>query len=258
MGWLREWRRRRVLRRAILEPARWRRLLAGIPACARLAPVERERLRELTVLFLHEKELHGADGLQLSEDMRLSIAAQACLPILNLGLDWYRGWWTVIVYPSGFLTRQRYHDEIGLEHQWEEVRSGEAWEQGPLVLSWEDVAQPDPASGYNVVIHEMAHKLDMLNGDANGLPPLHRGMRVSEWARTFGAAYEDLCRRVDAGQETRLDAYATESPGEFFAVASEAFFENPALLDDYPALYRQLAAFYRQDPRSVLGVSLRA
>jgi Mlc titration factor MtfA (ptsG expression regulator) len=126
---------------------------------------------------------------------------------------------------------------------------GEAWLKGPLILSGRDAMRSGALDGINVVIHECAHKLDMLNGDANGFPPLHRGMNAAEWSRVFSAAYEDLCRRVDAGHHTAIDPYATENPGEFFAVLSEVFFEMPVRLrQSYPSVYEQMTAFYRQDP----------
>jgi Mlc titration factor MtfA (ptsG expression regulator) len=120
-----------------------------------------------------------------------------------------------------------------------------------VILSWADVENAGDADGVNVVIHEFAHKLDMLNGDANGFPPLHSGMSREAWGRAFTEAFKDLCRRVEAGEDTDIDPYAAEAPGEFFAVVSEAFFEMPDIVrETYPAVYAQLAEFYRQDPAS--------
>jgi len=224
--------------------------VAGLPVLYGLNRDELERLRELVILFLHEKSLEAAGGLELTEAMRLRIAAQACLPILNLGLDYYQGWVTVIVYPGGFLARHQYADSAGIVHTVQRPLIGEAWEQGPLILSWEDIEAASTLTGFNVVIHELAHKLDMLNGVANGMPPLHATMQVEEWSWVFGTAYEDCCQ----GLETVLDPYAAESPAEFFAIVSEAFFEIPGVLNTvYPAVYEQLRAFYRQDPRRRLG-----
>ena len=127
--------------------------------------------------------------------------------------------------------------------------SGEAWEGGPVVLSLQDVAWSGLCDGYNVVIHEFAHKLDMANGTANGLPRLHSGMRTEEWGGAFVPAYEDFCRRVDAGEETAIDPYAAENPAEFFAVLTEYFFELPEVLHAaYPAVFNQMRQFFRQDP----------
>jgi hypothetical protein len=169
--------------------------------------------------------------------------------ILNLDLEYYRGWSGVIVYPEQFVPRHQHVDDAGVVHEGDEPYSGEAWLGGPVVLSWADVADTGYADGVNVVIHEFAHKLDMLNGDANGFPPLHAGMDRSAWVRSMTAAYRDFCTRVDGGEDTIIDPYAAESPGEFFAVMSETFFELPDVVqDEYPEVYEQFCAFYRQDP----------
>jgi len=227
----------------------WHSVRRSLPLLATLAEPDAARVRALAEAFLRTKSLEGADGLELDEAARVVVAAQACVPILELGMEAYTGWRSVIVYPSGFVSRGTSVDETGVEHEWEEPRSGESWSHGPVVLSWEDVAASGHLEGYNVVIHEMAHKLDMLNGDANGFPPLHAGMDGARWYRVFSAAFEDLCARVEAGEETDIDDYATEGPDEFFAVASEYFFEAPEVLDEcYPKVYAELRAFYRQDP----------
>ena len=220
-----------------------------LPIVATLRDSDAEKLRGLTDSFLRTKSLEGAGGLELEEETRVVVAAQACVPILELGMDAYTGWRSVVVYPGGFVSRGTSVDETGVEHEWEEPRSGESWFQGPVVLSWEDVAASGRLEGYNVVIHEMAHKLDMLNGDANGFPPLHAEMDGARWYRVFSDAFEDLCARVEAGEETDIDDYATEAPDEFFAVTSEYFFELPEVLREcYPMVYSELRAFYRQDP----------
>jgi Mlc titration factor MtfA (ptsG expression regulator) len=244
---LSRWRRSRILKHASLDDALWQDVAAQFPFLAGLTEQELARLRELCTLFLHGKQIHGAAGLELDERMKLSIAVQACLLILNLPADWYEGWVEVIVNPDEFVPRVEWQDEFGVVHTSDEIRAGEAWLQGPVVLSWADVAQS--GDGVNVVIHEFAHKLDMLNGDANGFPPLHAQMSRNRWSDVFGAAYRELCAQVDQGIETLIDPYAAESPGEFFAVVSEAFFELPETVKEaYPAVYEQLAAFYRQDP----------
>lgn len=245
---LRRWRRRRLLRRERLPEAEWR-AAAELPALAGLSAAELDRLRDLSLLFLHEKSLTPAGGLELDGEMRIVIAAQACLPILALGLDYYRDWSAMIIYPTGFWSPQRSQDAAGVVHSGYEARVGEAWDRGPVILSWEDVQAAAWGEGFNVVIHECAHKLDLLDGAVNGMPPLHRDMAPAAWTAAFAAAYDDLCRRVDEDADTALHPYAADSPGEFFAVASEAFFEIPAELQDaYPTVYQQLRAFYRQDP----------
>lgn len=215
-----------------------------------LSADEVEHLRQLAVLFLHQCQIVPAAGLPVDRDMKLHLAAQACLPVLALGLDWYRLCSTIVLYPGGFAARHRYQDALGLEHDEVSPMAGEAWGQGPVVLSWNDVADSGERDGFNVVIHEFAHKLDMLNGDANGYPPLHRGMRLDVWTGVWSKAYADFCAGVEAGREDpAIDPYAAESPGEFFAVLSEVFFELPlALRMRYPEVYDQLTAFYRQSP----------
>lgn len=227
---------------------------AALPLLAGLETEQARRLENLALLFLRAKRLEPVQGLVLTDRMRLLIALQACLPILELGLDWYRGWYAIVVYPAPFVPGHEYVDADGLVQVDDRVKSGEAWERGPVILSWADVEAGLELDGYNVVVHELAHKLDLRDGDANGCPPLPAGLSRQRWARDLSAAFADLGRRVDAGRETPLDPYGAESPGEFFAVASEAFFEIPEVLwDQYPAVYDQLRGFYRQDPRVRLG-----
>ena len=230
-----------------IDPAQWQRVEAGLPFLDHLSDAEHSRLREMALNFIDLKEWHGAQGLALTPDMQLSIALQACLPVLNLGLESYNGWVGVIVYPGDFVVPRSQMSEDGVMHEFDDEVAGEAWEGGPVLLSWFD--QPEQADGMNVVIHEFAHKLDMLNGPPDGLPPLHEGMRRQAWADAFEPAYADFCDRVDAGEDTWIDPYAAESPAEFFAVTSEVFFEAPEVLHaEYPAVYEQLRQFYRQDP----------
>jgi Mlc titration factor MtfA (ptsG expression regulator) len=244
MGWLTDWKRKRVLARHRIDDAPWREVLGRYPFLD-LGPGD-GKLREATLLFLAEKELVGAHGLEVTDLMRLSIAAQACLPILELGLDWYGGWRGVVIYPGDFRVRRTEVDEHGVTHEWDDELAGEAMPGGPVVLSW-DAAANDPH--INVVIHEFAHKLDMLNGEANGVPPLHAGMSRAAWEKALGEAFEGFCDAVERGHETWLDDYAAEHPSEFFAVLSEAFFEDGAeTRRRYPDFYDQLKLFYRQDP----------
>ena len=241
MGWLTNWRRRQVLRKHHIDDALWREATAGlvfIPSS--------EKLRALSLLFLAEKEFAGTHGLEVNEVMRVCIAAQACLPILELGLDWYAGFTGIVVYPGDFRVRRAETDETGVVHEWEDELAGEAMPGGPVVLSW-DAMTHDPAM--NVVIHEFAHKLDMLNGAADGLPPLHPGMDPAAWRSAFSAAYDGFCDALERGRDTWLDPYAAEHPSEFFAVISEAFFEDPhEMRRRYPDVFDQLKLFYRQDP----------
>ena len=241
MGWLTDWRRKRVLSRHSLDDGLWRAATSGL----KFLP-DSPRLKDLVILFLAEKEFAGAHGIEVSDAMRLAVAAQACLPVLELGLDWYRGWRGVVVYPGDFRVHRTEVDENGVTHEWEDDLAGEAFPGGPVVLSW-DAAAHDP--GMNVVIHEFTHKLDMLNGAADGLPPLHRGMALKAWTAAFEAAYQGFCDALERGKDTWLDPYAAEHPSEFFAVMSEAFFTEAAeTRRRYPDVYDQLRLFYRQDP----------
>ena len=239
---------RRRANYAARDEAMWQSVISRFAFLGMLDADERERLRELARLFLKTKQISGAAGLDLDPEMRLVIAVQACLPVLNLGLDYYKDWVEVIVYPGDFVPEREYIDENGVVHRTREPMQGEAWLQGPVILSWE-AAEYGRGEGVNVVIHEFAHKLDMLNGEPNGFPPLHQNMSRTEWSKAFSAAYADFCARVDSGEDTAIDPYAAENPAEFFAVLSEVFFETPLLLKrSYPQVYRQLAAFYRQEP----------
>jgi MtfA peptidase len=241
MGWLTNWRRRRVLEKHRIDDALWQHVTAPLWFMPRS-----EKLRQLALLFLAEKQFTGAHGMEVTDAMRVSIAAQACLPILELGMDWYSGFTGIVVYPGDFRVQRTETDEHGVVHEWDDELAGEAMPGGPVVLSWDATAN-DPE--INVVIHEFAHKLDMLNGAADGLPPLHPGMDRAAWARTFEQAYGGFCDAVDRGKETWLDPYAGEHPSEFFAVISEAFFEQPAETKRrYPDVYHQLKLFYKQDP----------
>ncbi len=252
---LRRWWRERILKRAYdrIDPSLWAAVWPGLPLLDGLSPEETRQLRDLAALFLRAKAIEPAAGLTLTDDMRLTVALQACLPILHLGLQWYSGWHSVVLYPSQFRPEHEWIDEHGIAWRDSEPLSGEAWERGPVILSWEDVTAGGVRDGFNLVIHELAHKLDMRSGAANGHPPLHADMSDRAWADALGMAYADLSRRIDHSEVTPIDAYAAESPAELFAVCTEAFFEVPhALRESYPATYEQLARFYRQDPASRL------
>jgi len=247
MKFLREWRRKRALKNAHIDDSLWRRVAAGLPFLRGLSEEETTRLKQLALLFLAEKEMHGAAGFELTDEVRLAIAIQACLPILNLGLDVYASWVGIIVYPGEFRVAKEEMDGNGVVHSGEEDLSGEAWPGGPVVLSWEDVGMME--RGYNVVIHEFAHKLHMESGGDEDFPAARRGMDARQWRHALEQAYERFCRELDAGRPTVIDDYAAEHPAEFFAVMSETFFTDSSVLArDWPELYRQLALFYRQDP----------
>jgi len=262
LGWLR---RTKGPARREIGPALWREATAPWLFMRGLGEDDALRLHALCERFLAIKHYSGVHGVEATPRMQVEIAAQACILVLELGIAWYEGWSEIIVYPAQFAPEREIVDEAGVVHVVNDPMAGEAWLGGPVILSYEDVAlaadEAQRVAGYNVVIHEFAHKLDMRNGDANGFPPLHAGMDVKAWKRAFSAAYDDFCAQVDradrmperraeaAYDALAMDPYASESPAEFFAVGSEAFFETPErLAPAYPAVYEQLALFYRQDP----------
>ncbi len=246
---LKNWRLRRVIARNPIAETHWQAALERCAPARRLGASDQSALRVLATLFLDRKSLEPTQDLELSEADRVLLATHACLPILKLGLDWYDGWHSVIVYPAAFIPHRQQTDAAGVVHQSNAVLAGEAWGRGPVILSWENVLNIEQNPGRNVVIHEMAHKLDMLNGDANGFPPMHRPPDHRVWSRVFSSAWDQLQEDHRNGAELPIDPYALESPAEFFAVTSEAFFEAPANLRQHlPDVYRQLTNFYRQHP----------
>jgi MtfA peptidase len=244
-------RRARVLeRRSIPEPL-WSLTLARYRFLAALAPTDQAKLRELSTLFLVEKEFHGVGELVVDDDIAVAIAAQACLPVLRLGLNWYGGFKGIVVHAGAVVARREVVDDTGVVHEFDEELSGEAMDGGPVMLSWQDVESSGESAdwGYNVVIHEFAHVLDMVDGVADGVPPLRDRAARLAWAQLLGEEYDAFCAAVDAGYETLIDPYGAESTGEFFAVAAETFFTMPADLNaEHPALYALLAGFFDQDP----------
>ena len=260
--------------RVALPDELWNGTVATLPFIARSTLADRDRLRTLVGQFLIDKQMAGAAGLELSAEIQVSIAAQACLPVLNLGLDWYRGWNSIVVYPGEFLVPRSVIDDDGVVHEYTEPIAGEAWDGGPVLLSWEDTqaAGADLGAAFSVVIHEFAHKIDLLNGDADGVPPfsptLHAGLDPHQWKAALADAFQrfevelefietELPPGVDPDSSAAdpfyahlpLDAYAAQDEAEFFAVSSEQFFVEPVRLQRaFPDWYAQLAAFFRQDP----------
>jgi Mlc titration factor MtfA (ptsG expression regulator) len=261
--WLGERRRKRIL--AVPFPEAWVAVIERNMAHYRyLDAGERQRLRELVQVFVAEKEWEGCNGLELTDEIRVTIAAQACLLVLELEHVLYANVETILVYPSTFVPR-RVEESIfatpGIEHPMMPLL-GEAHRRGPVILTWDSVRRSGrhPELGHNVVYHEFAHKLDMLDGAADGVPPLENKAEYERWERVCKAEYEGLRALSDAGREGVLDPYGSTDEGEFFAVVTEAFFDTPIeLAEEHPALYEVLRAFYRQDPaarhRRALAVS---
>jgi Mlc titration factor MtfA (ptsG expression regulator) len=240
-----------VLRRHAIDDVLWKTVSSGLAPMQRLSSTQMAHLRSLATQFLHEKRFSAARGFELTPQRRLIIAIQAVLPILSLDLSLYRGWSEVIVYADLFKVTRTLQDDNGVVHLQQEVLAGESWSQGPVILSWSDIEfeLAHPGDGHNVVIHELAHKLDALNGRTNGMPPLHAEMRVGDWSESFGEAYNSLLHSLDDEGDAPIDSYAAESPAEFFAVVSEYFFTAPEILRDaYPRVYQQLSRYYRQTP----------
>jgi len=226
-----------------------------VPVLQTLKRHERHQLRKLASLFLRNKTFYGGAGLEVNDFMQVSIAAQACLLILNLDLHLYNGWSQIIIYPDAFLAPQTETDTAGVVHESKRALDGQAWERGPVVLAWSDIEQDmQEASirrGSNVVLHEFAHKLDFLNGAANGMPPLHEEMQRAQWTHEFSTAYNDLSQRIRQRRHTVMNPYAATDPAEFFAVMTEVFFEDPQRLQQrFAGVYLKMSEYYRQDPVS--------
>ena len=256
---------------ARINPELWTQTLASHAFLARLTEDERDTLRERAAWFLASKTMTGAAGQVLTDEIRLSIAVQACLPILYLDPGLYEGWSEVIVYPGGFLIPRSDVDEDGVVHEYVEEAAGEAWDGGPIVLSWEDASPGlERPAGFNVVIHEFAHKLDLQYGQADGMPSLHAHPEIKPrlWRGVLERSYDALLAQLeeveaaippDVDPESEdadrwyarlpLDPYAATDEAEFFAVSSEAFFVHPEpLWRAMPEWYALLARYYRQDP----------
>ncbi len=246
---LRHWREDRQLRQLKVSPGQWQEALGDWAVYRRYPPEQQRRIQDLALRLLLRKHLVAVNGAELDDRLRLRIAGMAVVPVLELGLHWYDRWQTLILYDGPFVAEHSWEDEFGIVHQEVSERSGEAWERGPVVLSLEDVWHSGQGDGYNVVIHELAHTLDMRDASANGAPPLHPDMDPQAWQRDMQAAWDDLAERTEQGLPLPVDDYALEDPAEFFAVLSETFFERPApLREAWPAVYGHLTAFYRQDP----------
>jgi Mlc titration factor MtfA (ptsG expression regulator) len=241
---------RSLERRAIPEPL-WRWTVARLPFLARRSVDDLIELRRLASLFLDDKEFTGAGGLVVDDAMAVCIAAQACLPVLRFGLAPYSGFVGIVVQPDEVVARRSVVDDDGVVHEYDEVLTGEAMEGGPIMLSWRDVDQSAESAewGYNVVIHEFAHVLDMGDGHADGVPPLAGARERAAWIKVIDAEYEHFCNEVDAGADTLLDPYGATAVPEFFAVAVESFFVTPdEMRDAHPTLYWMFARYFKQDP----------
>jgi MtfA peptidase len=239
-----------ALRRRAIADDLWVRTLVRYPFLRTPADPQARDLRRLTSLFLDRKEFTAITPVRLSNDVVVAVAAQACLPILHLGLDRYDGFVGIVLQPDQVRTRREVLDEHGVMHEYDETLSGEAVEGGPVMLSWRDVRRSGQTAdqGYNVVIHEFAHVLDMADGAADGVPLLPPDLPRALWIDTLTRTHQTFAAQVDAGEDTALDPYGAQSPEEFFAVATEALFVSPQRLRQaHPEFHDLLARFYRRD-----------
>jgi len=252
----RRYREARLLRRRAIPDALWQLTLARYPFLARRSAADRAELHRLATLFLAGKEFHGAQGFVVDDDVAVAIAAQACLPVLRLGLDWYDGFVGIVVHSDEVVARREVMDDDGIVHEYDEALTGEAMHGGPVMLSWHDVAEAavSASSGYNVVIHEFAHVIDLRDGVADGMPALPSRAAREHWALLLESHYKRFCRRVEVGRATVLDPYGAEGIDEFFAVAVESFFVAPqAMRAEHASLYELFKGFFEQDPAEEQG-----
>ena len=255
LGWLPRSLRPAGVRGVPIPDALWQRTLQDFAFLPAAPAALTDRLRAMTGEFLADKEFSGAHGLQVNDAMAVAIAAQACLPVLHLGLHWYDDFKGIVVHPGAMLARREVTDAAGVVHRYTEELSGEAMEMGPVTLSWADVAAAGESApeGYNVVIHEFVHKLDMRNGQADGCPPLPTRALRQRWQSTMQESYARFCTQVTmadrfGGPAPWLDAYAASATAEFFAVASEAYFVNPGrFAESFPELLPLLNGFFKPE-----------
>ena len=235
-------------------PDEWEEYLAeNFAQFASLSPEEQAELHGLTQIFVAEKNWEGVGGLTLTDEIKVTIAAQACLLLLHLPQhDFYPNVTAIIVYPAVYKVKNTHIGPDGVHHETPGANLGEAWRDGPIILSWTDALHggQNPHDGHNVVFHEFAHKLDMRDGYADGVPPLYADQQQYDtWAEVMQAEYDRLVEETEDGRADILDDYGAENPAEFFAVATETFFEKShPLRENHPRLYDVLKSYYRQDP----------
>jgi Mlc titration factor MtfA (ptsG expression regulator) len=248
--WLRQRRRRRLLSQPF--PEAWMAFLQdNVTLYNRLSTAEQARLRDDLRIFLAEREWEGCGGLEMTDEIKVTVAALACLLLLGIEHDYFSRVQTILVYPGGYRVEQQEPIGENMTLEGEVDRAGEAHYRGPVVLSWDEVLHDarHPGAGRNLVIHEFAHQLDMLDGAIDGTPPLRDRRQVRRWHKVMSAEYRRLIDEAEEGRPTLLDEYGTENEAEFFAVATECFFNRPvALADEHPRLYTLLRDYFRQDP----------
>lgn len=237
-------------------PDEWRPWIEkNVPMVVALSPDDRAELEKLCMAFLEDKHFEGAGGFEITDEVKVTIAAQACMLLIHRDTDVYPDLETIIVYPSTFVAKhQRREGYVVVEE--DSARLGESWSRGIVVLAWDSVRSgtANMHDGKNVVLHEFAHQLDAEDGDMDGAPDLGARARYGAWARVLGDEFGDLVAKAEAGRGSDIDKYGATNPAEFFAVITEAFFEKPRQLKmKHPELYDQLVAFYQQDPEKLVA-----
>ncbi|MEC7816624.1 MAG: M90 family metallopeptidase [Pseudomonadota bacterium] len=247
------WRRRRALQQPF--PEHWKTLLSEqLPMYTRLPEPQRERLEQLVQLFMDEKTFYGCDGFDVTDRIRLAIAGHACLLLLNRPFSHYDEIRSILIYPDVFRVQHAWEHGM-IVNEGEEIRAGEASSYGQVVLAWSECEEPinDPDCPHNVILHEFAHQLDFLDGSADGAPPMS-GEQADRWLEVMSTAYDDLQHAIEHHHNPWLDPYGASEPAEFFAVLTEAFFQQPRELHQaQPEVYGLLQEFYRLDPLAFTG-----
>ncbi len=244
--------RRRKQLRITPFPANWIIIVKrNVPLYRYLPETDRKELHGHILIFLDEKKFEGCGGLQINDEIKVTIAAQACILLLHRKTNYYHTLKSVVVYPSAYIAHESRLVGNGIVAEGESVRLGESWHSGAVVLSWNDVlcGAADIHDGHNVVFHEFAHQLDHDGGESHGSPVMERRSMYLAWARVLGAEYAKLRKDTELGCRTVMDRYGATNPAEFFAVATESFFEKPVQLKQkHPELYEEFMLYYQQDP----------
>ncbi len=252
MSWFRNRRRAKLAKQPF--PAQWQVIVErNVPLYRSLCEADRVELLRHTQIFLAEKRFEGCGGLEITDEIRVTIAAQACVLLLHRRTDYYPGLTTILVYPRSYVAENARRFVGGILVEGQDVRLGESWHHGTVVLSWQDVRRgaAHPHDGHNVVFHEFAHQLDTTWGKGDSTPVLRDKASFLAWAEALGRNFERFRHRTDYRRDEVLDDYGATNPAEFFAVATECFFEKPKeLQQNYPRLYEELTRFYQQDPAS--------
>jgi Mlc titration factor MtfA (ptsG expression regulator) len=235
-------------------PTEWRRIMQRRVPYVRAMPADLQlQLKQHMMVFLAEKAFLGCDGLEITDEIRVTVAAQACLLLLNRPGTYYPGLRQILVYAGSFVVNRVQTDAAGVHHHEPRALSGESWSEGQVILSWNDTLEgaANPSDGQNVTIHEFAHQLDQEKGVATGAPLLARRAHYARWSQVLGAEFSALQQRANQGTASLFSDYGATNPAEFFAVISEVFFEQPQRMsDEHPALYRELSQFYQLNPLS--------